>query len=419
MPTIAQFQRPVGSISGTGILTIGPWRIDQDAREATDGDRVRRLSPRAMQLLLRLAETPGEVVSRSALMDHIWPGIHVGDESLTQAVAELRRAFGSGTKDGLIETVPKSGYRLTAPVLREVAAPAGLHALDGPGTSLSIEAHVAATEARRLARLKGVLAVGEIETLIGEARRMAPGSASILADHAVLMGLSAIHAGRRRDRLQAATVSAEEAVALRPDLVSSHRALGFVAGIAGKIDTALQQFACALTIDPQDVETHYLASQICFGAGDLHKAIVLGERAAELDPQDYRPAYNAARAALHLGDHPRAMHLARIAAARLDAQLALSPDSRRYRSARAAITAAFGGAVEAPLPKATGGDDGVLFYDIVTLAHFGEIGSACALLEELVERGWSHTGWLFADPVHHLLRRERRYERAIRMMDAA
>lgn len=403
----------------------GRWYVDPAAREATDGIRTRRLSPRAMQVLLYLANVQGAVASRAELLNAVWPNVHVGDENLTQAVTELRRALDQ-PKDGerLVETVPKAGYRLKAPVITNVVSHGPLAIGMGPGIGqaepqLPLDAHIAMTEARRLARFHGVPAVAEIDRLIREAAAMAPHAASVQAEYAVLMGLAAVHVGDRHARLAAASEAAETAVRLRPDLVAPHRALGFVAGIQRRMDHALKSFSCALTIDPDDFETHYLAAQVCFGNGDLLKSAILGERAAELDQDDYRPAYNAARAALHLGDARRAGRLARMALIRIDARLTVEPGTRRFLSARAAASAMLGHASEAVDATLKRAADGGLFYDVVALAHQGEIGPACALLEDLVDRGWTEPSWIYADPVHDLLLRERRFSRVIERMEAA
>lgn len=397
---------------------LDAWRIDPASREASDGTRERRLSPRAVRLLSALVAAEGGVVSRAALLDAVWPGIHVGDESLTQAVAEIRRALGPAA-DGraLVETVPKAGYRLARGVLASSTAP------QPPATegALPLEAHVAITEARLLARHRGVHAADEIDRLIRGALALAPDSAFVLAEYAVLMGLAAVHAGKRRRRLEAAGEAAAEAVRLRPDLLAAHRAFGFVSGLEGRMAPAMRSFSCALTLDPDDFETTYLAAQVCFGTGDLRKATVLGERAAELRADDYRPAYNAARAALQLGALGDAARLARVALRRIDAALLAVPDSLRLRSARTAAAAMIGEDAESPdatLARA-GTHGGGLLYDVVSLAHRGERTAALGVLEDLVERGWSHTGWIEADPVSLLLRREPRFDRALERMEAA
>jgi DNA-binding winged helix-turn-helix (wHTH) protein/Tol biopolymer transport system component len=70
-----------------------------------------------MQVLVCLAQRPGEVVRREALLAQAWPRRMVNDEVLSRAIAELRTALGDDARGArYIETVPKAGYRLVAPV---------------------------------------------------------------------------------------------------------------------------------------------------------------------------------------------------------------------------------------------------------------------------------------------------------------
>ncbi|WP_412069206.1 winged helix-turn-helix domain-containing protein [Rubrivirga sp. IMCC43871] len=76
-----------------------------------------KVEPRLMRVLCVLAAAPGAVVSREALLQTVWPDASVQDEALTQAVSRLRRALGDRARDArVIETIPKAGYRLVAPV---------------------------------------------------------------------------------------------------------------------------------------------------------------------------------------------------------------------------------------------------------------------------------------------------------------
>ncbi len=76
-----------------------------------------RIEPRLMTLLLCLAAKPGAVVTRTNLLDAAWPTGYGTDEGLTKAISELRRALGDSAREArIIETVPKQGYRLVAPV---------------------------------------------------------------------------------------------------------------------------------------------------------------------------------------------------------------------------------------------------------------------------------------------------------------
>jgi len=60
-----------------------------------------------------LAARPGEIVSKDALMQAVWPDTFVTDDSLTQCIADIRRALGDDAHV-IVETVPKRGYRLNA-----------------------------------------------------------------------------------------------------------------------------------------------------------------------------------------------------------------------------------------------------------------------------------------------------------------
>jgi TolB-like protein len=70
-----------------------------------------------MRLLLCLAERPGAVVSIEELLEQVWAGVIVTPDSVYQAVASLRRILGDDARQPTyIETVPRLGYRLLAPV---------------------------------------------------------------------------------------------------------------------------------------------------------------------------------------------------------------------------------------------------------------------------------------------------------------
>lgn len=101
---------------------IGEWRAEPLTHRLVLGERVVKLEPKAMAVLVCLANKPGEVVTRETLMAEVWPETMVGEEALNNAVSKLRRTFGDKTRDpSFIQTVPKVGYCLIAPVRRETA----------------------------------------------------------------------------------------------------------------------------------------------------------------------------------------------------------------------------------------------------------------------------------------------------------
>lgn len=85
------------------------------------------LEPRAMQVLLVLADAAGGVVTRDLLFQRCWGAAIVGDDSLNRTVADIRRVARTVAADSFaIETVPRTGYRLIqAADVKAAGPPAG------------------------------------------------------------------------------------------------------------------------------------------------------------------------------------------------------------------------------------------------------------------------------------------------------
>jgi len=100
-----------------GAFSIGDWRVDPSLRVVSGVRGESHLEPKHMQVLVLLAEHAGQVVSKERIIQTVWAGTFVGDEVLTKAIYELRRAVDDDPKaPRFIQTIPKGGYRLIAPV---------------------------------------------------------------------------------------------------------------------------------------------------------------------------------------------------------------------------------------------------------------------------------------------------------------
>jgi TolB-like protein/DNA-binding winged helix-turn-helix (wHTH) protein len=98
-------------------LRIGEWRLDPQLGQISRGAHVERLEARTLRLLQYLANRPGETVSIEELLDNVWSGVVVTQDSVYQAVTALRRLLGDDAKSPrYIATVPRLGYRLVAAV---------------------------------------------------------------------------------------------------------------------------------------------------------------------------------------------------------------------------------------------------------------------------------------------------------------
>lgn len=109
------------------VLALGDCQFDGGRRLLLrDGEAV-ALRPKAFALLEHLAANPGRVVGKAELMDTLWPNLHVTEDSLTQAVRDLRKALGE-SGETVVRTVARRGYLLApdepAPAERPRTEPA-------------------------------------------------------------------------------------------------------------------------------------------------------------------------------------------------------------------------------------------------------------------------------------------------------
>jgi pimeloyl-ACP methyl ester carboxylesterase len=85
-------------------LDLEPGRLTEDGVE-------RKLRPKAFEMLRLLVEGHGRLFSKDELLQTLWPGLIASEDSLVQAVSDIRAALGPGASK-IIVTVPKRGYRL-------------------------------------------------------------------------------------------------------------------------------------------------------------------------------------------------------------------------------------------------------------------------------------------------------------------
>lgn len=97
---------------------VGDWCVEPSRHVllAPSGETI-RLAPKTIEVLCLLASRHGHVVARSDILDQVWHLSNAGDDSLNNAISSLRTTFRDDKKNPLyIETIPKRGYRLAAPV---------------------------------------------------------------------------------------------------------------------------------------------------------------------------------------------------------------------------------------------------------------------------------------------------------------
>jgi len=96
---------------------IGDWLVQPALCRLTSNGRTVHVRPKVMDLLAYLARHQGEVVAKDRLLDEVWGSEAISESALTRTVTELRQALGDNVEQPrMLETIPKRGYRLIAPV---------------------------------------------------------------------------------------------------------------------------------------------------------------------------------------------------------------------------------------------------------------------------------------------------------------
>lgn len=118
LPPAASSQ-PAPSAIGFDGFVLQPARgrlVDRDGIEIA-------LRPKAFELLVALTTAGGRPLDKAELLDRVWGRVHVTEDSLFQAVKDVRRALGD--REGrLLRHVPRRGYLLDCPLTTDVAAKA-------------------------------------------------------------------------------------------------------------------------------------------------------------------------------------------------------------------------------------------------------------------------------------------------------
>ncbi|MBB3520918.1 MULTISPECIES: winged helix-turn-helix domain-containing protein [Rhizobium] len=91
----------------TDLFTFADVTLDPERgrlmRRGMDVD----IGAKPLAMLTYLVQNEGRVVSKDELMQAVWPGVIVTEDSLTQAISQIRKAIGA---DGLIRTLFRRGY---------------------------------------------------------------------------------------------------------------------------------------------------------------------------------------------------------------------------------------------------------------------------------------------------------------------
>jgi len=107
-------RRRIGPDRATTI-TVGDLELDPATLSVSRAGRPIRLTAREFALLELLARHPGQLFTQDRLLDALWNADFVAESNIVEVyIRSLRRKIDDGRRNGLIETVRGSGYRIRA-----------------------------------------------------------------------------------------------------------------------------------------------------------------------------------------------------------------------------------------------------------------------------------------------------------------
>jgi eukaryotic-like serine/threonine-protein kinase len=112
---VNEARKNAGEAADGRLWSFGPVEFDERSYELRVQGEPVELERKSLEVLRQLLYRAGEVVTKDELLEAVWPGRVLSDNSLPKAISRIREALGDDEQQ-LIRTVHGYGYRLVAPV---------------------------------------------------------------------------------------------------------------------------------------------------------------------------------------------------------------------------------------------------------------------------------------------------------------
>ncbi|MEZ5291690.1 MAG: transcriptional regulator [Vicinamibacterales bacterium] len=267
------------------LLHFGPFTVDWRGATLSRGGGIVPLSPRLVQVLACLADARGALVTRELLLERFWPDVTVADNTLTRAIADIRKALDDDPRaPRFIQTMARRGYRFLADVAEEADAPAGPGAGAVTPTFAGLEPFVAwergrvALESLAVAELP--VAVEAFSRAVAGAPQYAPAYAGLANAHVFRFEATRVDDEPDAAALVQAIAAATRATTLDPSMGEGWAALGHALAAGGRMDEARAALRQATALEPRNWRHQYRLAVATWGEERLRAV----ERAEALLP---------------------------------------------------------------------------------------------------------------------------------------
>jgi non-specific serine/threonine protein kinase len=123
--------------AGRSIYALGECEVDLGRRELRVLGAPVPVGARAFEIIELLVRSAGALVTKNELIDHVWPGTIVSDNTLQVHIAAIRKAL--GPQRFVLKTEAGRGYRLLGRWTARNAVAATVSAVPGPGQAAGMQ----------------------------------------------------------------------------------------------------------------------------------------------------------------------------------------------------------------------------------------------------------------------------------------
>lgn len=231
-----------------------------------------------------------------------------------------------------------------------------------------------------------------------------------------------MYAGSHKKHREQADAASKQAILLDPKLAEAHAARGVALSLNGAYAEAEAEFENAIRLDPLLFESYYFYARAVFAQGKLEKAIELYARAGEVQPQDYQAPLLSAQSYADLGRHEEADATRRRGIQIAEARLKLNPDDSRALYMGANGLVALGdcerGLEWANRALAMDPDEPMVLYNVACIQSLaGRTEDALDTLERAIRNGLTQKEWIEHDSNLDPLRSHCRYPALLKLLD--
>ena len=98
------------------VLRVGPLKMDLIGRDVSRGERLIDLLPTEFKLLEYMMRRPGQVVTRSMLLEDIWHYRFLSETNVVDVhVGKMRRKVDAPGEAAMVQSIRGAGFMLSAP----------------------------------------------------------------------------------------------------------------------------------------------------------------------------------------------------------------------------------------------------------------------------------------------------------------